>query len=60
MQHSFRKLQIVHPVKAQTGPAMRNDKLVMKKHLNLIKNNKQLTQVYKTLSDLIVTQQHLK
>jgi predicted short-subunit dehydrogenase-like oxidoreductase (DUF2520 family) len=60
MQHSFRKLQIVHPVKAQTGPAMRNDKLVMKKHLNLIKNNRQLTQVYKTLSDLIVTQQHFK
>jgi F0F1-type ATP synthase beta subunit len=53
-------LQKVHPVKAQTGPAMRDDKLVMKKHLDLIKNNKQLTQVYKTLSDLISTQQHLK
>jgi len=60
MQHSFQKLQKVHPVKAQTGPAMRNDKLVMKKHLDLIKNNKQLTQVYKTLSGLISTQQHLK
>lgn len=57
MQHSFQKLQNIHPVKAQTGPAMRDDKLVMKKHLNLIKNNKQLTQVYKTLSDLIATQQ---
>jgi predicted short-subunit dehydrogenase-like oxidoreductase (DUF2520 family) len=33
MQHSFQKLQKVHPVKAQTGPAMRDDKLVMKKHL---------------------------
>ncbi len=60
MQHSFQKLQKVHPVKAQTGPAMRDDKLVMKKHLNLIKNSKQLTQVYKTLSDLISTQQHSK
>ncbi len=60
MQHSFQKLQKVHPVKAQTGPAMRDDKLVMKKHLKLIKNNKQLTQVYKTLSDLIVTQQDSK
>lgn len=58
MQHSFQKLQNVHPKKAQTGPAMRNDKLVMKKHLALIKNNTQLTQVYKTLSDLIITQQH--
>lgn len=60
MQHSFQKLQKVHPKNAQTGPAMRNDKLVMKKHLALIKNNKQLTQVYKTLSDLIVTQQNFK
>ncbi len=60
MQHSFQKLQNIHPVKSQTGPAMRDDKLVMKKHLNLIKNNKQLTHVYKTLSDLIVTQQHSK
>lgn len=57
MQHSFQKLQKVHPVKAQTGPAMRDDKLVMKKHLDVIKNNKQLTQVYTTLSDLIATQQ---
>lgn len=57
MQHSFQKLEKTHPIKAQTGPAMRKDKLVMKKHLNLIKNNKQLTQVYKTLSDLIVSQQ---
>lgn len=60
MQNSFQKLQSVHPKNAQTGPAMRNDKLVMKKHLDLIKNNKQLTQVYKTLSDLIVAQQNLK
>lgn len=58
MQHSFQKLQKVHPKNAQTGPAMRNDKLVMKKHLALIKNNTQLTQVYKTLSDLIITQQY--
>ena len=60
MQHSFQKLQKVQPKKAQTGPAMRNDKSVMKKHLDLINNNKQLTQVYKTLSDLIVTQQNSK
>lgn len=60
MQHSFQKLEKIHPVKAQTGPAMRDDKLVMKKHLDLIKHNKQLTQVYKTLSDLIVTQQYSK
>lgn len=60
MQHSFHKLQNVHPRYAQTGPAMRNDKLVMKKHLNLIKENKQVSKVYTTLSDLIMTQQNSK
>lgn len=60
MQHSFQKLETVHPVKAQTGPAMRNDKVVMKKHLELIKQNKQLTAIYKSLSDLIVSQQNSK
>ena len=59
MKHSFQKLEKVHPIKAQTGPAIRNDKLAMKKHLELIKSNKQLTQVYKILSDLIVSQQKL-
>ena len=58
MQHSFQKLQTVHPKKAQTGPAMRNDKLVMKKHLELLKDDKQLSHVYAVLSDLIMRQQN--
>ncbi|HRG00168.1 MAG TPA: DUF2520 domain-containing protein [Bacteroidia bacterium] len=60
MKHSFQKLEKIHPIKAQTGPAMRNDQLAIKKHLNLIKQNKQLTAVYKLLSDLIVAQQNSK
>lgn len=59
MTHSFHKLESVHPKDAQTGPAKRHDELVMKKHLQLIKSNQQLTQVYKILSDLIVSQQKL-
>lgn len=60
MWQSFQKLQKIHPVQAQTGPAMRNDTSVMKKHLALLKLDKKLTHVYKTLSDLIVTQQKTK
>lgn len=56
MLQSFQKLQKIHPVKAQTGPAMRNDATVMKKHLDLLKSDKQLTQVYKTISGLIAAQ----
>lgn len=58
MQQSFQKLQKVHPKSAQTGPAMRNDKLVMKKHLQLLKDDKQLSHVYAVLSDLIMQQQN--
>ena len=58
MQHSFQKLQTVQPKKAQTGPAMRNDKLVMKKHLEILKDDKQLSHVYAVLSDLIMRQQN--
>ncbi|MCD6018475.1 MAG: oxidoreductase [Bacteroidetes bacterium] len=56
MQHSFQKLEKVHPKNAQTGPAMRHDHTVMKKHLTLLKSNKQFTDVYKTLSALIISQ----
>lgn len=57
MQHSFHKLANIHPKQAQTGPAIRNDKTVMTKHLSLLKNDKSLTAVYKLLSQLISIQQ---
>ena len=60
MSQSFDKLKDNHPLKSQTGPAMRNDIKVIKKHLALIKSDKQLTKVYQTLSDLIVSQQKSK
>ena len=57
---SFNKLQKNGPLKAQTGPAKRNDTVTMQKHLALLKSNKQLSSIYKSLSDLIITQQHAK
>jgi predicted short-subunit dehydrogenase-like oxidoreductase (DUF2520 family) len=57
MQQSFNKLQTLSPKQAQTGPAMRNDKVVMKKHLQLLKTNKELSAIYKLLSQLIIKQQ---
>lgn len=58
MQQSFQKLSTIHPRKAQTGPAMRNDKIVMNKHLQLLKGDKQLSHLYAVLSDLIMRQQN--
>ena len=57
MKHSFQKLETVHPLAAQTGPAKRQDKRVMQKHLGLLKNDKDLLALYKSLSDLILKQQ---
>lgn len=57
---SFHKLHKTHPKKTQTGPAMRDDAVVMKKHVALLKSDKQLSEVYKTISDLIITQQKIK
>lgn len=57
MQQSFNKLQTLSPRQAQTGPAMRNDRLVMNKHLGLLKEQKELSAIYKLLSQLIINQQ---
>lgn len=58
MQTSFHKvIYNKQPKQAQTGPAMRNDHVVMEKHLKLLASDQQLTDVYKLLSQLIITQQ---
>lgn len=50
------KLDHLEPLAAQTGPAKRKDKEVMKEHLHLLKN-KELKKIYKLLSALIYRQQ---
>lgn len=58
MATSFAKvLYNSQPKQAQTGPAMRNDKTVMNKHLDLLQSDKRLKAIYKLLSDLIIHQQ---
>jgi predicted short-subunit dehydrogenase-like oxidoreductase (DUF2520 family) len=58
MSSSFHKVIYNNqPKQAQTGPAMRNDKVVMDKHLKLLKSDKRLKDIYKLLSDLIIHQQ---
>lgn len=51
------KLDNLKPKEAQTGPAKRGDKKVMKEHLHLLKD-KELKKVYKKLSKLIQQQHH--
>lgn len=56
IEQTTEKIKNMEPRAAQTGPAKRNDKRVMKKHLDLIRG-KDLEKVYKQLSKLIAEQQ---
>ncbi len=57
IKQGARKLKNMSPKAAQTGPAKRKDTPVIQKHLELLKNNKELKQIYTLLSDLIAKQQ---
>ena len=45
------------PREAQTGPAKRNDRNVIKKHLELLAGEKPVEETYKQLTKLILSQQ---
>lgn len=48
------KIQSLPPDKAQTGPAVRNDQLTINKHIDFLKNQPDLQQLYKLLSQNII------
>lgn len=47
------KVQEALPLAVQTGPAIRNDEQTLKKHEELLKQQPQLLEIYKTLSNSI-------
>jgi predicted short-subunit dehydrogenase-like oxidoreductase (DUF2520 family) len=51
------KLSRMEPQEAQTGPAKRGDKKVLKKHRELLKDNKNIDKIYRQLTKLIQRQQ---
>jgi predicted short-subunit dehydrogenase-like oxidoreductase (DUF2520 family) len=51
------KLEHMSPLAAQTGPAARGDKGVMKKHLSLLSGEKDLKKIYRQMSRIISRQQ---
>lgn len=56
MTTTVAKLDTMTPLEAQTGPARRGDADVQKKHLALLKNDKDLARLYRELSKLIAKQ----
>lgn len=41
------------PIKAQTGPSVRNDQNVIQKHIEMLKNNPEFEKIYRFVSDSI-------
>jgi predicted short-subunit dehydrogenase-like oxidoreductase (DUF2520 family) len=50
---TFSKLKRMGVTAAQTGPAMRKDKSVMKKHLKMLRGRPELKKIYRLMSDYI-------
>jgi len=50
---SFYKISNFSAYESQTGPALRNDKISMQKHLEFLENDKNLSDIYRLLSQSI-------
>lgn len=53
MEQTFKKLQSMQPSEAQTGPAVRGDKVSMQRHLELLNSDPELQEIYKLISSNI-------
>lgn len=54
IEETAAKVQEHHPHKAQTGPARRNDRETIQQHLDLLKNNPELHNLYQRISEDIL------
>jgi predicted short-subunit dehydrogenase-like oxidoreductase (DUF2520 family) len=54
IEESVAKLHYLSPKQAQTGPAVRGDKNVISKHLQMLENHKDLQEIYKIFSEQII------
>ena len=53
MEETVRKLHQLSPADAQTGPAVRGDEAVMEKHLQALKNEPRMAEIYRLISESI-------
>jgi len=60
LEETMAKALEMGPGKAQTGPAVRNDENVIKKHLELLSCSPELQKIYRLLTDSIQNNAHLQ
>ncbi len=56
IKETYQKIQNLHPLAAQTGPASRGDTLTIEKHLSHLNQNPEQQAIYKLLSQYIENQ----
>jgi predicted short-subunit dehydrogenase-like oxidoreductase (DUF2520 family) len=54
IQNTVDKLDLGPPSEMQTGPAMRNDQVTIKNHLELLKNRPHLKEIYERVTERII------
>lgn len=55
IQETTNKIKTHSPAQVQTGPAIRNDRQTMNKHLKMLENNADVQKLYKQISKSILT-----
>ena len=53
IDETARKVHNIHPLKAQTGPAIRYDENIINKHLSLLTDSPDLANIYESMSKSI-------
>ncbi|HIY76632.1 MAG TPA: DUF2520 domain-containing protein [Candidatus Sphingobacterium stercorigallinarum] len=53
IEETVEKAVTHHPIKVQTGPAVRDDQVTLEKHLNFLSMNPEWQLIYQKISDLI-------
>jgi predicted short-subunit dehydrogenase-like oxidoreductase (DUF2520 family) len=60
IEEQVNKIKVMSPRAAQTGPAMRNDTTTLHKHLELLKQQPELIELYRNITNRILQQYHGK
>ena len=50
IKETYEKIRTLNPYDAQTGPAVRNDQNIIKKHVELLKEKRDLAKIYELIS----------
>lgn len=53
IKETYSKISEINPSDAQTGPAVRNDEKTLRSHLDMLKEDGNLSEIYRILSDSI-------